>query len=273
MPVHCSSSEPQIGRAPSQALHAPSHDDEKMLNDDEKMVRHSLHTLADLEWLGKDGTHGRYELSCTSPDCTCKACKVTARADRILKSMLDVDVPENHAELFIVARKCLNLLVALIMSRQWKIDGWICSPALDFMEGMELLLSELKVSWRPSKVVVFPSLVGLTLTHQRNLLTAINAWPCIRTLKFPVGIVPFWESELMHSCRIYTDELLSCTGHELVQNPASDTWPQSGKAFFVVFHNICAGRAQPHRLEVRLQLGGERPQGGQSHAVDQHHPQ
>ena len=190
--------------------------------------------------------------------CKCTACSVTARADRILESMLEVDVPDVHATLFVVARRCLILLkeglfpVAPMIAHRWIIGGTIISqaantwspaetdavtyqrPGRDFMSGMELLIAALRVTSCPSDVYVDPPLIALPLPiHHLNLDVAIDAWPPIRTHTFPEGFLPFWESELMHSCYMYTATVSSFTGHEFVQNPDSDPWSEGCKSFYI----------------------------------------
>ena len=123
-------------------------------------------------------------------------------------------MPENHAKLFMVARKCLTLLkgeqfpACPMIAHQSMFPAWpvMCTareplvysevvhqrqdmaaswPLLDGIHGTPL-------SAFPSVIVVDPPLTNLPVPiHQLNLCVTIQAWPRIRTLEFPADFVPF----------------------------------------------------------------------------------
>lgn len=75
------------------------------------------------------------------------------------------------------------------------IGGQIYSHDRGLMNGMYLLLAGVTVSSRPSNIVA-EGTYGLP-----------SVWPGVNTLKVPVAIVPFWDSEIMHTCCVCTAEL------------------------------------------------------------------
>ena len=168
-----------------------------------------------------------------------------ARAQQLLVAIDAFLLPDHAIHMHAIASRVLTLLTKelfpapAMMAHQWRIDGefteidgWIAPaypegsplrlrPGQDFMDGVERVLRDLANSPQQLPPSSGDPVPGLFIFGQfdRNLQAVRDAFPQVLDpkYKFPNGLIPFWQHEIMHSYSLWSERIPWFCDEELSQ--------------------------------------------------------